>query len=155
MEARRLKYLYPHINISHLEGIVSYTHSQAPSSPSSSSSSSESQPQSQQHTNETKTSSSKSLLPLLVDPNTQQPTMKIHTFSKLWDYTFTSQQNQDKRNDNIDDYDKHDDDHDVDDKISYQSIYFSVPSLLFYMTNVGIRSLRINISHFFHKHKVC
>ena len=123
MEARRLQQLYPNLNIAHLEGIVSYIHSHPPSKLSN--------PSTMINSKDSQTKQSpKSLLPILVHPETNKPTIKIHTFSRQWDYTGGNNEAQ------------------IGDDTAFffcntfEPIYFSLPTTFIQMVMVGFRSVR-------------
>lgn len=129
LEARRLLNIYPERitreNIFHLEGIVSYTHSQNTSSKISSRSivNNSSKIASTSHDTERK-----SFMPLIC-PHTGEPTRRVHTFSKTWDYTNEGGLNHEG--------------------FYYQPVYFPKPVFMINMAKSVCRTIYVQISVWF------
>ena len=119
MEARRLKELYPKLNISHLEGILSYTYTNQSSRQEENSDIINIVVSSKN--NDTKDKIKESTLPPLIVPGTKERTMKIHTFSNP-----TA----------------------IGARDSYEAVYYDSPRLVFYVTSVGLRRLYLQVVSF-------
>jgi len=127
MEARHLKALYPDLKVSHLEGIVSYIHS----NPSQYTAGMAKDGNGLSDT----VSERKATKPLLINLSSNNLTNKIHTFSKQWDYTEKKSDDSNAK--------------EILESEDFEPVYFSFADFCINVIKVGIRSVRYEISSFF------